>query len=166
MPRNLRALVIVIAAVLALAASAPAASSAPATTQNGAASFMYATGDVQGPGIYDPQSGGMRKYPGPNHTPAGTVAAGSWVAVVPSGSRFTIHVDDYALPDGQVVYLMVGRAFVGCVPVRSEQTITGLQPGERAEVSVGMPDGQVFCGGLPVTAGVVTLRGAVVATSP
>lgn len=155
MTRSRRGAAFVTAALL----FAVSASGAPALSQQGDAQFTYAAGDAQGPGIFD------RKYPAPLQTPAGTVAAASWVEVVPSGSTFTIYIDDYALPDGQEIYVHVVErdGWAGCVPVRSEETIPGLKPGETAELSVGMPDGQVSCG-MPVTAGVVTIRGAVLAT--
>ena len=49
----------------------------------------------------------------------------------PSGSRFTLNIDDFGTLDGRDVRIEIyglGRKFNECVPVRSTMTITGAVP--------------------------------------
>jgi len=87
----------------------------------------------------------------------------------PSGSRFTLNIDDFGTLDGRDVRIEIyglGREFNECVPVRSTMTITdtrtGAHPwGRGILIYIGEGQGDpdfTHCSGIP-TAGVMTLGG-------
>ena len=86
----------------------------------------------------------------------------------PSGSRFTLNIDDFGTLDGRDVRIEIyglGREFNECVPVRSTMTITGARtgapPGRGILIHIGEGQGGpdfTHCSGIP-TAGVMTLGG-------
>lgn len=130
------------------------AGAVPARSQDEGSQFTYVAGDAQmwAVGVV-----------GQAHdTPAGPLAVATDVDVVPSRSSFTIHLDDYALPDGQQLWVQVRQGerwlFSGCVPVRTETQISGARPGQRTSISFGKFD-WTACGLAEATAGVLTVRG-------
>ena len=129
------------------------AGSAPARSQDDGARFTYAAGDAQ---MWFAGVVGR-----PHDTPVGPLAVATSIDVVPTRTSFTIHIDDYALPDGKQLWVQVHGddkwLFEGCVPVRSEQTISGVRPGKQTSISIGKVYG-TGCGG-QATAGVLTVRG-------
>jgi len=82
----------------------------------------------------------------------------------PSGSRFTLNIDDFGTRDGRDVRIEIyglSRRFNECAPVRSTMTITGAHPGKGVLIHIGEGQGGpdfTHCSGIP-TAGVITLGG-------
>ncbi|HUR49803.1 MAG TPA: hypothetical protein VMY88_09815 [Acidimicrobiales bacterium] len=150
MTRNLRAVALAITVACLLAMPAGASSGSPQDVR-----YTYVLGDAGGPYVAGVQNQSQ-------DTPAGSVAAGAPIWVVPSGTSFAIHIDDHVVPDGEEILVLVysdGRwLFEGCVPIGAEQEITVLRPGAPAQISLGAVYGQGLCGP-PVTAGVLTVRG-------
>lgn len=149
MPRNLRlaGVAAAVAALLALPTGAALAASPDEARQ-----FTYVAGDAQ---MWAAGVVGQ-----PHDTPAGPVAVATSIDGVPTRASFTIHIDDYALPDGKQLWVQVHSGdkwvFQKCVPVRSETTIPA-SPGKHTSVSIGKVYG-TGCGA-QATAGVLTVRG-------
>jgi hypothetical protein len=101
------------------------------------------------------------------HPGIGPVAPRS-IYAEPSGSKFTLNIDDFGTLDGRDVRIEIyglGREFNECVPVRSTMTITGARtgapPGKGILIHIGEGQGGpdfTHCSGIP-TAGVMTLGG-------
>ena len=74
-------------------------------------------------------------------TPAGEPAPFGSMHVTATGSSVTVHIDDFATPDGFTIPVDVWSAkrvlFEGCVPVRSTLTVKGATPTGRLGVLVG-----------------------------
>lgn len=67
-------------------------------------------------------------------------ARGDW-SVKPTGSTFTVFVDDFGSLDGTSVAVSLASKrktyFVGCLPVRQKLTLTDARPGELVSVNIG-----------------------------
>ena len=77
--------------------------------------------------------------------------------VHPTGTSFTLNVDDFGTEDGSAVWVRVlgnGLDFGGCIPVRTPRTFTGQVDGEHVHVEIRATF--VPC---PATAGSVTVSG-------
>jgi hypothetical protein len=114
---------------------------------------------VDGGTSVEPTDSRMRSHA----TPVGRPAVLGHFELRPTGSSFTIFVNDVGTPDGYAVPVQIytGRRklSLGCVPVREWVTIRGVSPGQSVWVYMGYDRAGFGCT-TRATAGVVTVRGA------
>lgn len=149
MSKRLSTMVVAIVASMALAV--------PVSSQARTDRYTYRAGDSTSTS-FEPIVGGAE-------TPIGHVGALGYFFVTPSGTSFTLNVDDFGTVDGLEVAVSVhtsdGFLFIGCLPVRSTRTITGATAGQPATVWIENLGPRSFpgsCSGM-ATAGVATVTG-------
>lgn len=114
MPKRLSTMVVALAAIAGLVA--------PTNSSAGTSRFAYANADLLG--AWDDKG-----IVSTVDTPVGRAALWCCIEVVPTGSRFTIAIDDFANQDGEQVWVNIHSdrrtLFNGCMPVRSTVPIAG-----------------------------------------